>query len=99
MQKVLGTFLIVVGLLGTVAGPVGAVIARRTALELSETIGAALDVTALGLVALEETVATASDTLAQAANSMDEVAVTILASSASIEDSQDILRQVAEISG
>lgn len=99
MQKILGTFLIVVGLLGTVAGPVGAIIARRAAVELSDTVGAALDVTASGLVALEETVATASRTLTQAADSMDEVAVTILVSSASIADSQDILRQVAEISG
>jgi len=99
MQKILGTFLIVVGLLGTVAGPVGAVIARRAAIELSDTMGAALDVTSSGLVALEETVAAASGTLTQAADSMDEVAVTILVSSASIEDSQYILRQVAEISG
>jgi hypothetical protein len=99
MQKILGTFLIVVGLLGTVAGPVGAIIARRAAVELSDTVGAALDVTASGLVALEETVVAASGTLTQAADSMDEVAVTILVSSASIEDSQGILRQVAEISG
>ncbi len=99
MQKILGTFLIVVGLLGTVAGPVGAVIARRAAIDLADTVGVALDVTTSGLVALEDTVAAASGTLTQAAESMDEVAVTILVSSASIEDSQGILRQVAEISG
>jgi hypothetical protein len=99
MLKILGPLLIVVGTLGTVAGPVGAITARRAAVELSDTVGAALDVTASGLVALEETVATASGTLTQAADSMGEVAVTILVSSASIADSQDILRQVAEISG
>jgi hypothetical protein len=99
MRRVFGTLLIVVGIVGVVGAPIGASRARSALNELSAELYLGLEVGASGLTALEVSIAAASATLQQAADSMDQISTTVLVAGASIDDSQDVLNQVAAISG
>lgn len=99
MRRALGMLLIVVGVVGAIGSPVGALKARQSLNEFTDSLQSGLEVSSAGLAALEVSIAAAATTLGQAADSMDQISTTVLVAGASIDDSQEVLNQVAAISG